>query len=84
MSALVWVICPLCGAASLGAPPHGQQGQPCPTSEREQKRRDEANEAYIAKLNAERASAESLAFAGLDASGLTAMVAKMITPEEES
>ncbi len=74
---VVWVICPLCGAASLGAPPHGQQGQPCPTSDLEQRRRDEANVAYVEKLNAERDSALRTQMAMLDSKAMMDEVKKM-------
>ena len=48
MTELSWVACSVCGAISLGAPPHGQ-GQACP-------QRLKTDEAYIQMLDAQRMS----------------------------
>lgn len=54
--------CPRCGAVADAQWPH-PLGQPCPLAfdehEREQARRDLANDSYVAKLEAERAAAEA-------------------------
>jgi hypothetical protein len=51
--------CSICGAVATGRWPH-REGAPCPMAadahEREQARRDVANEAYVAMLEAQRMS----------------------------
>jgi hypothetical protein len=65
-----WVWCGHCGAAAWGVPPHGE-GNPCPLTvrkvEHDMERGDRSDDAYVAKLEAERAYWEE----ALDGSSFT-------------
>lgn len=72
MTSLVWIVCPLCGAQSLGAAPHGE-GQPCPWRLR-------VDQAYMAKLEAETQAAITAAEAN-EAARMTSIRSGVNTAE---
>ncbi len=78
--------CSRCAAVAWGTWPH-PEGEPCPLileeHEREQRRRDAANAAYVAQLEAERDYYERMQMPGLDAGEMYRTITKALKGQDD-